>query len=330
MNRNESCVWIGLVLCAALLGACSKPAAAPEADAGKADPAPKAETAERTVKLSSADVAALGLVMTPAAKTDYVPESEGYGVVVSHDAIAQVLADVATATAAAGQSAAAFARIQRLAGTAGADTPEAQELAQKQASSDRAALTLAMRKVATVLGQHSPWAGRVNDPTVEAIATGKRQLARVTFPLGTLRAAVPQSLRLARLDAATVEAQWHATQVWAAPADPIIPGHAFFALLPAGDAAEGERLAAWASTGDAAAAATGVWIPAAAAIISDGQYWCYVERAAGLFERRVIDIQHPLRDGYVIPQGINAGDRVVASGAGLLLARETNSSSGGD
>ena len=93
------------------------------------------------------------------------------------------------------------------------------------------------------------------------------------------------------------------------------------------DLSEGERLEAWTPVG---APQHGVLIAASAVVQSEGKYWCYVERAAGLFERRVIDIQHPLRDGYVIPQGINAGDRVVASGAGLLLARETNSSSGGD
>lgn len=320
--------WSALIMGAALLGACAKPAADANANAGKVDSKtaaaqPKDLQNKRAVKLSSPEVANMGIGVTAASAAQYVAETAGFGIVVNHDAIAQAVADLATAQAAARQSGAALARIERLTGTAGADTADAHEIAQRQSSSDRVALALARDKVTTVLGQKSPWSDHYNDPTLEAIAAGSRKIARVTFPLGALQAGMPQGLRVARLDAPTIELQWRAGPVWAAPADPGIPGRAFFAVLPGSDVGEGERLMVWAPTGDGAST-PGVWIPAAAAIISDGMYWCYVEGESGVFERRAIDISQPLRDGYFVAQGIKAGERVVSAGAGLLLARETN------
>ena len=66
-------------------------------------------------------------------------------------------------------------------------------------------------------------------------------------------------------------------------------------------------------------------IPAAAAVISDGKYWCYVEKKPGTFVRNEIDTSRPTADGYFVTEGISAGDKIVVTAAGQLLAQETNS-----
>jgi hypothetical protein len=71
----------------------------------------------------------------------------------------------------------------------------------------------------------------------------------------------------------------------------------------------------------------GVLIPASAVVITNGQYWCYLEKTAGTFTRVAIDIARPLGDSYFVNDGVAEGDPVVSSSAGLLLARETNSGS---
>jgi hypothetical protein len=113
--------------------------------------------------------------------------------------------------------------------------------------------------------------------------------------------------------------------VWAAPQDATLPGRSFFALLDKTDIPEGLRFQALPATSSTGAA--GVLIPATAVVISNGQYWCYLEKTPGTFTRIVIDIDKPLGQGYFVSDGVAAGDPVVTSAAGLLLARETNNSS---
>ncbi len=316
-----------LAFCLALLCACGKPA--PTAPAAKAPSEEKSAAAEITgagvqdLKLTPEEVAKLGIATTAAAAVRYVPARQGFGVVQSHDAIAQAVADVATARAEARQSQAALARIARLDGTAGAASAEAHETASRSAAVDAAALRLAEAKASVVVGLKPPWAGHDNDPLLADLATGRSKLLRVTFPLGALSGAAPASLSIARLDAPTGE-RWTARPVWDAPADSSVPGRSFFALLRRTDAGEGERLLAWAAGDGSAPADSGILVPASAVVLSEGRFWCYVERRAGAFTRVPLDIDRPMADGYFTAGAIKPGDAIVVSAAGLLLARQTN------
>jgi len=112
--------------------------------------------------------------------------------------------------------------------------------------------------------------------------------------------------------------------VWDAPADATVPGRSFFALLKGSDAGEGERLLVWAPIGESVA---GVVVPADAAVLSEGKYWCYLEKKTGTFVRTEIDTARPVPEGYFVTEGVAAGDKVVTTAAGQLLARESNSGS---
>jgi hypothetical protein len=111
-------------------------------------------------------------------------------------------------------------------------------------------------------------------------------------------------------------------KVWNAPADASVPGRSFFALLKGSDAGEGERLLVWAPIGESVA---GVVVPAAAAVMSEGKYWCFIEKKPGTFQRSEIDTARPVPEGYFVTEGVAAGDKVVTAAAGQLLARESNS-----
>ena len=318
-----------LLLSVLLLGACGRQQ--PAADAAKAAPEEKKAAAEDAasdtadVKLDADEVAKLGVATSAAIAVRFVPAKQGFAVVLSHDAIAQAVADVTTAQAGARQSQAVLARMARLAGTAGAESAEARESAVRQAAVDSAALHLAEAKSSATLGQHPPWAGRDDSKLPAELASGRSKLLRVTFPLGALTGASPSSLRIARLDAATTGERWTARVVWDAPADPGSPGRSFFALLQHTDAGEGERLLAWANGEDAGGTESGVLVPPAAVVMSDGKYWCYVERQPNVFIRVPLDISRPMADGYFVA-GIKPGEQIVTLGGGLLLARQTNPS----
>ena len=305
-----------LALGLALLSGCQKAAAPPE-------PAPEAGEHAVSVSLSAEDVKRLGVVAVEPQAAVWTPESLGYAVVVSHEGIAQPVAELASAQAADRQSRAAVARTEQLAGGAGALSAEARDNAERQAGIDAAALSLAERRLSTVIGEQPAWPQGNTAGTLAALASGRIKLVRVTFPLASALPAKLGPLRLGRLDAAATDPSPHTSAPWPAPADPAMPGRSFFALLSDASVSEGERLEAWAPVG---AVQHGLLIPAAAVVQSEGKYWCYVETEPGGYLRTAIDTQRPLDSGYFASDGFTAGQRVVSTAAALLLARELNPS----
>ena len=304
--------------CAALVAMAGCRPGAPATETAAADAKPAAAEAEG-VTLKPDEIDKMGITTSAAAATQHAPESIGYALVVTHEAIAQALADVTSATAVAHQSQSALARGRGLAGTPGAMPIEAQEAAERQAAVDHAALVLAEQRLSAAYGRGAPWRDNYASAELAALANGVNKLARVTFPLGALGSAVPAKLRLAHIGEAQGGKSFESNLVWRAPADASVPGRSFFAVLKGSDAGEGERLLARAPVG---AVVAGVIVPFAAAVLSGGKYWCYVEEKPGVFVRTEVDTGAPTDDGYFVAQGIAAGAKIVTTSAGFLLARE--------
>jgi hypothetical protein len=279
------------------------------------------------VTLSAEQVAKMGVATQVVSSLDYRDEIAGYGVVVPHDTIATAVAELTSAQAAQEQSRAAAARAQRLAGTPGAMSADAVESAARQNATDTAAVVLAQRRLSSVVGGAAPGS------QLQQLAGGDLKLLRATFPLGALQGATPAALRVTRLDGSAPGTSasspgWTLHSLWSAPADATLPGRSFFAVLKGDDASEGERLLVWApGTGPAQ---RGVLVPAAAVVISDGKYWCYVEQKPHLYVRRELATDRPVAAGYFVTQGMTAGEKVVTVAASLLLAREMNPSTEAD
>ena len=66
----------------------------------------------------------------------------------------------------------------------------------------------------------------------------------------------------------------------------------------------------------------GVRVPKSAVVRWQGQQWVYVEPEAGHFQRVGVSIAQWIGDDVLISKGIKAGDKVVTSGAGLILGAE--------
>jgi hypothetical protein len=310
--------WIA-ACCASLLllaGCQQVPSAAL---AQPADVKENARAEAEGVTLKPDEIEKAGIKTTPAAATRHAPEAIGYALVVTREPIAQAVAELSTAAAMERQSRSALARSRSLAQTPGAMPAEAREAAERQASVDQAALMLAERRLSAVYGRNAPWKDNYASPELAALASGEAKLARVTFPLGALGAAVPARLRLAHLGELPGSKSVESHSVWNAPADVSLPGKSFFAVLKGGEVSEGERLLARTAVG---AAESGVVIPFSAVLINGGKYWCYVEEKPGLFVRTEVDPSVPTDEGYFVKEGIAAGANVVASSAGQLLARE--------
>jgi len=302
---------------AAEKAAAAKPAAADAKDEGDAK---EAGGAEEGVALKPAEVEAMGIETTPAQPIQSAPEVQGFGVVLAHETIATAVAEVRTATAAERQSRAALERTHRLAGTPGAMPAETQETAERQAIADQAALELARQKLSSSFGLNPPWKNSDNDAALRALASGESKLVHVTFPLGLLGDTDPNTVRLTRIDGSK---SWPSKVVWHAPADATVPGRSYFAILKSSETGEGDHLLAWTPVGETE---SGVLVPASAAVISNGRFYCYVEEKPGTFVRTEFDPSRPTGDGYFVKEGVAAGDKIVTHAAGQLLARETNPS----
>ena len=300
-------------------------AEAPESEAKEKEAG--GEGAGEGVSLKPEEVEKMGLVTAQAEELTHEPEASGFGVVLAHDTVAQAVADLRTANAAVRQSRAAFERSRRLVGTPGAMPADTQEMAEKQAAVDRAALELTRQRLTTAFGQNPPWKWEETNPQLIAVASGQAKLVRVTFPLGTLDDGSPSRVRVARLNAALGGKGWQSQQVWRAPADATVPGRSFFTVLKDGQPSEGDRVLAWAPIGEPE---SGVLIPSSAVVISGGKYWVYVEEKPGTFVRTEIDPSHPTDDGYFVKAGISPGDKLVTAAAGQLLAREMTPAGGGE
>jgi len=324
-RRILAAMTCGLVL---NLSACHQASSVDEAK-----PADTKQAQAEGVTLPQEQVDKLGIVTEPAKSADYTAETAGYGVVVPHDTVAAAVAELTTAELTEMQTRAALARAQRLNGTPGALSAEVEETASRQSAADTAAEVLATQRLSAVIGLKPAWNAAQNKPLLQDLAGGKIKLLRATFPLGTVRGPAPKTLSVAHLDAIQSASPAAAvgttlTSIWDAPSDVSVPGRSFFALLRGGDYAEGERLLVWAP--GAGPAQTGVLIPAAAVVIRNGKYWCYVEKNPRNYLRVAVSTDRPLAGGYVVTEGIELGDKVVTSAAGLLLARETNSDADAD
>ena len=303
----------------AKISAKSQPAA--KADADGKQKAEEKEKPEEGVTLTPDQVEKLGVVTQAAQALDYSEEAAGFGVVVNHETIAQAAAELATAQATERLSRSSLSRARKLAGTPGAMSADVEETAAQKAEVDAAALTLTTRRLSSTLGMKPPWKYGDKDAVLQQLAAGEVKLVRVTFPLGSLISGTPVKLRGAHIGAKPGTG-WKMNVVWDAPADATVPGRSFFALLKGSDAGEGERLQVWAPIGEPV---SGVMIPAAAAVMSEGKYWFYVEKKPGTFERVELDTGRPAANGYFVTEGAAAGDKVVTASAGQLLAKESAS-----
>ncbi|MBV9914400.1 MAG: hypothetical protein JOZ93_17610, partial [Sinobacteraceae bacterium] len=140
-----------------------KPAAAADKQAAsgggeKAGAADDGQESQEGVALKPEEVEKLGIQTTPAQQITSAPEASGFAVVLAHETIAQALAELRTAAAAARQSQAALGRVKRLAGTPGAMPAETVESAEEKAAADQATLDLARQRLSSTFGQNPRWA----------------------------------------------------------------------------------------------------------------------------------------------------------------------------
>jgi hypothetical protein len=281
---------------------------------------------DRSVTLDAPSTAKLGIATVTAQAKPYQVETHGLGQVLGLDVLGQTDSELAVAESAARASQAALTRAQAMFAADTGISRQALETAEHQATTDNAQLALAQRKAVSTWGRDTPWHSPEERRALMAkIGAGKVLIVRATFPARILDAGPPPTVRIetlgaqsgARKDAKVITA----TTIWAAPADPTAPGHTCYMLVDATpELGDGDRVRVIAVS---ATGKQGAYIPAASVLIAEGGTWVYIEEKPDYFVRQAVDLSQPSGAGYVVPYGVQPGEKVVTTGAAHLLARET-------
>jgi hypothetical protein len=110
--------------------------------------------------------------------------------------------------------------------------------------------------------------------------------------------------------------------------DPRFQGRSFFYIAPGGGGGllPGMSLVAYLPAGEMK---DGVIVPHAAVLWWEGKAWAYVQTEEDRFMRREVSVESPQEGGWFVTAGFAAGEKVVVSGAQMLLSQEFISMAGG-
>lgn len=257
---------------------------------------------EAGLVLDSATIARIGLQTAPLAAVTRRPEVELAGVVVSDPG--------ATVTIRAGVSG-------RLAAVEGGRWPRV---------GDRLGEGTAVAQVSDARPVIVPHGGSVTAIHAfpgEIVQAGQPLLELVDYGAPVIRVAwdgaePPPAVQVMAVNGGP---RRPATLVGPAPtADPLTAAPAWLYRVTGIAFRPGTAVAAFAPTGGRAL--TGVLIPNRAVVQWDALPWAYVEREPGRFVRVRVPATAPEPDGWLAESGFRPGDRVVVTGAGLLLSEE--------
>jgi len=264
----------------------------------------------------------LGVTVAPVQAAQYQQTIDGQGTVVDIQAIAQSIADLTTAEAAVTASEAALKRAEGLFKADTSISKETLEAARRQSVADEASLALAKTKASIAYGSDAPWLkSKRRSAIMKRLTSGASAIVQASFPSG-LSGGTPSTLAIRKVGEPVTGSSRQATDVWAGPADPSVPGPTLFGYVQdARGLTRGDHVIASIAAG---APENGVVVPASAVVIAGGQSWCYSVADGDHFTRVPVDMNRPEGGGYFQNSAdLKSGTSIVVNGAGLLLARET-------
>ena len=104
-------------------------------------------------------------------------------------------------------------------------------------------------------------------------------------------------------------------------------GRGFFFLVKGKALAAGTPISAWLSL--PGEPEKGVIIPREAIIRHEGEAFVYVQTGKETFERKAVELHHPLTTGW-FTDGLKSGVKIVVNGAQQLLSEELKGEGGGE
>jgi hypothetical protein len=298
-----------LVLGGAGVGGAAEPAGAPPS-AGEAASA-DGESARVTM---TQDVAArAGIESVRVERVTALPNVEGFGRVLDPLPLVEALHARAAARSMLALARAEHERVVRL-------HRDDQNASTRDLENARAVLERAGADAANATARVTlAWGARMDesDALADDLVAGRVAIARVDLPAGEHIARPPATITIASV--ARPARRLAARVLGPAPTtDPLVQGEAYLVLV--GDASLPPGTSLLATVPRDVEPQSGVAVPRAAILWSDGHPLAYVETSPGTFEQRTLALGAPLPGAWLVTDGVVAGERVVTAGAAQLLS----------
>ena len=278
---------------------------------------------ETFLKLAKEDQERAGLKIAELAAGELAPELRTFGRVLDPSSLATGLTELAAARAQLMASSKDFERLKVLHGQGQNVSTRTLEAGEALVQRDQLALQAAQLRLVTTWGKDI--ASRPDlDQFVHALITQETALVRVDVPVSEKLDGLPKSARLAALAAPeqTTDAAFLAT---ALAADAQTQARGFLFLLQTNTLPANSPVLAWLTFGGEAV--KGAIIPRDALIRHEGQAFIYVQTTDETFERKEIELHHPLVAGW-FTESFKPGVKVVITGAQQLLSEELKGAGG--
>jgi hypothetical protein len=245
-------------------------------------------------------------------------EVKGYGHVLDPAPLAALLTELASAQAAYAATSNELARLNTMAAQGNASA-RAVQTGEAAARRDQLAVESAKDRLALAWGKAI--AGQTDSVAfLKSLTTLKNVLVRVDLPGGETLAAAPGGVRLVSLAGNSCEGAFLAV---APNVDPQTQGRGFIFLVEANASglAPGEAVTGFIKiTGEPL---TGVIVPSAAVVRTEGSGWVYVLQGnAEDFVRVAVPLDRQVDNGWFVTNGVTASNYVVVTGAQMLLSTE--------
>ncbi len=163
------------------------------------------------------------------------------------------------------------------------------------------------------------WFTQPHDIQAEQLLNHRAQLIEITLPANTFLNSDVRDIEvdlLGRRDEAI-----NATFISPAPQiDPVTQGKRYFFKVEGNKLPYGAHISAWIPTGKQNT--LGVVIPEKAVVWHLGQAFVFIRTDNGQFSRRTLPAQIPVKGGYFVDTGFEAGEEIVITGAQTLLSQE--------
>jgi hypothetical protein len=285
---------------------------------GQNSPAQSGAHGELVLTLDPKAQALIGLQTTNLAAATLPPAIRAYGRALDPAPLAALANEKAADRAALDATTAEYERLKNLVQNRNASL-KALEDAQAAMKRDQAALASVEARLLAVSGKTV--ADQEDLPAfIESLVDLKTVLVRLDVPAGEWLAEAPTgALVLSPGGAQAIPAQFLGR---ASTADPQVQGEGFLCAVSTASARLTPGLAVSGYLQLPGQPLQGVVVPDNAVVRSADRAWTYVQTGDTIFMRREIGLDHPTPAGWFVTRGVAPGDRVVVTGAQMLLSEE--------
>lgn len=278
-------------------------------------------TGETIINLDAKTQQLVGLQTASLAAATLPPEIKAYGNVLDPAPIAALVSDVVSARAALSASRREYERLQSLAQGQNVSA-KALEDVEATRQHDQAALAAAQAQLTAAAGNAL---ARQASPTafVSSLVKSESVLVRLDVPAGQWTEQTPVGALLSPPSGGqTISVQFLDR---AATADPLVQGEGFLFVATNDPPRLSPGLAVSGFLQMPGKPLSGVVVPDNAVVRSDDRDWIYLQTGDTNFVRREIILNQPAPGGWFMTNGVAPDDKVVVTGAQMLLSEERKS-----